>query len=49
MNLRTLVSLRLREPSELVTQLETAGFTGVTARSLIPGESFYAFVGAGLR
>jgi hypothetical protein len=36
---------RLPEPTELVAQLEAAGFSGVTARSLIPGESFYAFVG----
>ncbi len=36
---------RLPESKEMVAQLEEAGFVGVTARSLIPGESFYAFVG----
>jgi hypothetical protein len=30
---------------EMVAQMEEAGFVGVTARSLIPGQSFYAFVG----
>ena len=39
---------RLPEPTELVAQLEEAGFSGVTARRLIPGESFYAFVGTNL-
>lgn len=34
---------RLPEPGELIAQIEAAGFVGVTARSLIPGESFYAF------
>jgi hypothetical protein len=29
----------------MVAQIEEAGFAGVTARSLIPGESFYAFIG----
>jgi cyclopropane fatty-acyl-phospholipid synthase-like methyltransferase len=36
---------RLPEPMEMVAQMEEAGFVGVTARSLIPGQSFYAFVG----
>jgi len=36
---------RLPEPDELAAQLAAAGFAGVAARSLIPGESFYAFVG----
>jgi SAM-dependent methyltransferase len=36
---------RLPEAAEMVAQIETAGFAGVTARRLIPGESFYAFVG----
>jgi hypothetical protein len=41
MNLRTFAAL-LR--GELVAQLAAAGFAGVAAHSLIPGESFYAFV-----
>ena len=36
---------RLPEPTEMVAQMEKAAFAGVTARSLIPRESFYAFVG----
>jgi len=36
---------RLPEPTEMVEQIEEAGFADNTARSLIPGESFYAFVG----
>jgi SAM-dependent methyltransferase len=36
---------RLPEPGELAAQLAAAGFVGVTTASLIPGESFYAFVG----
>jgi 4-hydroxy-2,2'-bipyrrole-5-carbaldehyde O-methyltransferase len=36
---------RLPEPSELVAQLEAAGFVGVIARRLMPTESFYGFVG----
>jgi hypothetical protein len=36
---------RLPEPMEMVAQMEQAGFVGVTAKSLIPGQSFYAFVG----
>ena len=36
---------RLPAPDELVAQLEAAGFAGVAAHSLIPGESFYAFAG----
>ena len=36
---------RLPAPGELVAPLEAAGFVGVAAHSLIPGESFYAFVG----
>ena len=36
---------RLPKPGELLAQLEVAGFGSTTARSLIPGESFYAFVG----
>src|SRR5262245_26711153 len=39
---------RRPEPTELVAQLEEAGFSVVTARSLIPGVSFYAFVGTNL-
>lgn len=37
---------RLPAPSEMVAQMAQAGFADVTARSLIPGESFFAFVGA---
>ena len=37
---------RLPTPAEMVAQLGEAGFLAVTARSLIPGESFYSFVGA---
>jgi len=36
---------RLPEPNEMVTQIKEAGFTSVAAKSLIPGESFQAFVG----
>jgi SAM-dependent methyltransferase len=36
---------RLPEPTEMVAQIEKAGFAGVTAKRLIPGESFYSFVG----
>lgn len=36
---------RLPDPKEMVTQLKAAGYVGVTATSLIPEESFYAFVG----
>jgi hypothetical protein len=39
---------RLPAPTELVAQLEAAGFSGVTARRLIPRASFYAFVGTNL-
>ena len=37
---------RLPTPAEMAAQLEEAGFLDVTRRSLIPGESFYSFVGA---
>lgn len=36
---------RLPEPSGVAAQLEAAGFLDVTARRLMPTESFYAFVG----
>jgi len=36
---------RLPTPAEMVAQMEAAGFTQVTKRSLIPSDSFYAFVG----
>ncbi len=36
---------RLPEWREMVGQIEEVGFVGVTAKSLIPGEGFYAFVG----
>ena len=36
---------RLPAPDELVEQLEAAGFVGVKARRLMPGESFFSFVG----
>lgn len=36
---------RLPTPGEMVAQMEEAGFTGVKARSLIPTDSFYAFLG----
>ncbi len=32
-------------PGELKRQMEEAGFSGVRIRKLLPGESFYAFVG----
>ena len=35
---------RLPSPSEMVAQCEAAGFANVTRKSLVPGESFYAFV-----
>lgn len=34
---------RLPAPGELVAQLREAGFTDARARSLVPGDSFYAF------
>ena len=37
---------RLPTTTEMVDQLEQAGFLQVTRRSLIPGESLHAFVGA---
>ena len=36
---------RLPTPGEMVSQMEAAGFVEVRKRSLIPGESFYSFVG----
>ncbi|MFI5367038.1 MAG: SAM-dependent methyltransferase [Candidatus Binatia bacterium] len=36
---------RLPTPAEMVAQLDAAGFSAVTRRSLVPNESFYAFVG----
>jgi SAM-dependent methyltransferase len=36
---------RLPTPAEMVAQMEAAGFTAVTKKSLIPSDSFYAFVG----
>jgi SAM-dependent methyltransferase len=36
---------RLPAPAELAGQMEAAGFTAVVRRSLIPGESFWAFTG----
>jgi protein-L-isoaspartate O-methyltransferase len=36
---------RLPRPREMVTQMEEAGFTRVTGKSPIPGESFCVFVG----
>jgi len=36
---------RLPEVAELRAQLRQAGFTSVEARSLLPGESYYAFTG----
>jgi len=36
---------RLPEPAEMVEQMEQAGFAAVKRTRLIPGESFYAFVG----
>ena len=33
----------LPTPEELTGQLRAAGFTDVTARRLIPGESYYSF------
>jgi len=35
---------RLPAPAELEAQLREAGFTGVESRSLVPGESYFAFV-----
>jgi len=37
---------RLPTPAEMAGQFEEAGFHQVTRQSLIPGESFHAFVGA---
>jgi SAM-dependent methyltransferase len=36
---------RLPTPAEMITQMEQAGFTAVRRTSLIPRDSFYAFVG----
>ena len=36
---------RLPKPADLKAQLEKAGFSEVTSRRLVPGESFFAFVG----
>src|SRR5207244_3464362 len=36
---------RLPAPQELLTQLRTAGFEPAPPWSMIPGDSFYAFVG----
>ena len=36
---------RLPSPAEMVGQMKDAGFNSVEAKSLIPGESFYAFWG----
>ena len=36
---------RLPAPDEMVAQMESAGFTEVRSRSLIPTDSFYAFLG----
>lgn len=36
---------RLPAPAEMVGQLEAAGFAPVRARSMIPSDSYYAFVG----
>ena len=36
---------RLPTPAELVAQLQDAGFRDITHHRLIPGESFFAFVG----
>jgi SAM-dependent methyltransferase len=36
---------RLPTVAEMVAQLEAAGFSEVRRRSLVPGESFYSFVG----
>lgn len=36
---------RLPEPTEMTYQTREAGFADVTARNLIPGESFYAILG----
>jgi 4-hydroxy-2,2'-bipyrrole-5-carbaldehyde O-methyltransferase len=37
---------RLPTPAEMVVQMKEAGFADVRRRRLIPGESFYSFVGA---
>lgn len=37
---------RLPTPAEMVAQMKEAGFAAVQRRRLIPGESFYSFVGA---
>jgi 4-hydroxy-2,2'-bipyrrole-5-carbaldehyde O-methyltransferase len=36
---------RLPVPAEMAAQLEEAGFVDIRRRSLIPGESFYSFIG----
>ena len=36
---------RLPTPGEMVAQMKEAGFADVKRRTLIPGESFYSFVG----
>lgn len=35
---------RLPEPAEMMAQIEQAGFSTITTKKPIPGESFYAFV-----
>lgn len=36
---------RIPAPKELIAQIEEAGFVNVTAKRMIPGESFYTFTG----
>jgi hypothetical protein len=36
---------RLPYEEEMVKQMETAGFMNVKARNLLPGDSFYMFIG----
>jgi hypothetical protein len=36
---------RLPTPAEMVAQMKKAGFADVKRRTLVPGESFYSFVG----
>jgi hypothetical protein len=36
---------RLPDPLEMVTQMQAAGLQNVHSRNLLPGDSFYAFMG----
>jgi SAM-dependent methyltransferase len=37
---------RLPEPKEMAAQMVQAGYAGIAAKNLVPGQSFYAFLGS---